>query len=83
MELAQPVRAAPGGCPTPWRPDFCAEALEEALTKGQPEVFNTDQGSQFTSLEFTQVLQEHGVKIHGREPGGTRTTSSWSACGGR
>ena len=42
---------------------FCAEALEEALGKGQPEVFNTDQGSQFTSLEFTQVLQEHGVKI--------------------
>ena len=42
---------------------FCAEALEEALTKGRPEVFNTDQGSQFTSLEFTQVLQEHGVKI--------------------
>ena len=42
---------------------FCAEALEEALTKGRPEVFNTDQGSQFTSLEFTQVLQEHGVRI--------------------
>ena len=42
---------------------LCAEALEEALGKGQPEVFNTDQGSQFTSLEFTQVLQEHGVKI--------------------
>ena len=34
-----------------------------ALTRGKPEVFNTDQGSQFTSLEFTQVLQEHGVKI--------------------
>ena len=42
---------------------LCAEALEEALTKGQPEVFNTDQGSQFTSLEFTQVLQERGVRI--------------------
>ena len=42
---------------------FCAEALEEALGKGRPEVFNTDQGSQFTSLEFTQVLQEQGVKI--------------------
>ena len=42
---------------------FCAEALEEALGKGQPEVFNTDQGSQFTSLEFTQVLQDRGVKI--------------------
>ena len=42
---------------------FCAEALEEALAKGQPEVFNTDQGSQFTSLEFTQVLQDRGVRI--------------------
>ena len=42
---------------------FCAEALEEALARGKPEVFNTDQGSQFTSLEFTQVLREHGVKI--------------------
>ena len=42
---------------------FCAEALEEALGKGRPEVFNTDQGSQFSSLEFTQILQEHEVKI--------------------
>ncbi len=42
---------------------FCAAALEEALAKGQPEVFNTDQGSQFTSLEFTQVLQDRGVRI--------------------
>ena len=42
---------------------FCAEALEEALSQGQPEVFNTDQGSQFTSLEFTQVLQDRGVRI--------------------
>ena len=42
---------------------FCAEALEEALTRGQPEVFNTDQGSQFTSPEFTQVLQDRGVRI--------------------
>ena len=42
---------------------FCAEALEEALGRGQPEVFNTDQGSQFTSWEFTQVLQDRGVRI--------------------
>ncbi|MFQ5804802.1 MAG: IS3 family transposase [Candidatus Methylomirabilales bacterium] len=43
---------------------FCVEALEEALQRfGPPEVFNTDQGSQFTSLEFTQVLKEAGVKI--------------------
>ena len=43
--------------------DFCVDALKEALEQGQPEVFNTDQGSQFTSLEFTHVLQEQGVKI--------------------
>ena len=42
---------------------FCAEALVEALVRGGPEVFNTDQGSQFTSREFTQVLQDRGVKI--------------------
>ena len=43
--------------------DFCVDALQEALVQGRPQVFNTDQGSQFTSGEFTQVLQEHGVKI--------------------
>ena len=43
--------------------DFCIEALQEALGQGQPEVFNTDQGSQFTSRGFIHVLQEHGVKI--------------------
>ena len=42
---------------------FCTEALEEALDQGQPEVFNTDQGSQFTSLEFTQALKDRGVRI--------------------
>ena len=43
--------------------DFCIEALQEALDQGQPEVFNTDQGSQFTSGGFIHVPQEHGVKI--------------------
>ena len=42
---------------------FCAVALTEALGCGRPEVFNTDQGSQFTSREFTQVLEDSGVKI--------------------
>ena len=42
---------------------FCAEALRDALNQGTPEVFNTDQGSQFTSREFTQILQDCGVKI--------------------
>jgi len=43
--------------------DFCVEALEEALTKGRPDIFNTDQGAQFTSEAFTGLLQQHGVRI--------------------
>ena len=43
---------------------FCVEALEEALARfGVPEIFNTDQGSQFTSTAFTGVLAEAGVRI--------------------
>ncbi len=44
--------------------DFCVEALEEALGKyGSPEIFNTDQGCQFTSELFTNVLKENNIKI--------------------
>ena len=44
--------------------EFCVEALEEALARhGRPEIFNTDQGCQFTSVAFTQVLKGAGVKI--------------------
>jgi putative transposase len=43
---------------------FCLEALQEALESfGTPEIFNSDQGSQFTSAAFTGVLLEHGVAI--------------------
>ena len=43
---------------------FCVEALEEALARrGKPDIFNTDQGSQFTSLDFTSVLTAAGVAI--------------------
>jgi putative transposase len=43
---------------------FCVEALKEAMSKyGKPEIFNTDQGSQFTSFEFTNTLKEAGIKI--------------------
>ncbi len=43
---------------------FCVEALDEALAKhGKPEILNTDQGSQFTSLDFTSVLTRAGVAI--------------------
>ena len=44
--------------------DFCVEALEDAIRiHGRPEIFNTDQGSQFTSNIFTGKLEEYGVKI--------------------
>lgn len=43
---------------------FCLEALEEAFARyGQPEIFNTDQGSQFTSAVFTEALAERGIAI--------------------
>jgi len=43
---------------------FCIEALEEALQRfGAPQIFNTDQGAQFTSEDFTGVLKDHGVEI--------------------
>jgi len=45
-------------------PDFCVEALEEALEHyGPPKIFNTDQGSQFTSEAFTGVLKASGITI--------------------
>jgi putative transposase len=44
--------------------DFCVEALEEALSRnGRPEIFNTDQGSQFTSDDFIGTLKDHGITI--------------------
>jgi putative transposase len=44
--------------------DFCIEALEEAMAKyGRPEIFNTDQGSQFTSPRFIEVLTGAGIKV--------------------
>ena len=45
-------------------PAFCTEAVEEAIARyGKPEIFNTDQGSQFTSNEFTGLLHGHGIRI--------------------
>ena len=70
--------------------DFCVEALEEALSSyGQPEIFNTDQGSQFTSDDFTGTLKRHAITISmdgkslpSRKRGAaTWTTFSSSGCG--
>jgi len=44
--------------------DFCVSALEDALAKyGKPDILNTDQGSQFTSFAFTNVLRDNGIRI--------------------
>jgi transposase InsO family protein len=52
------------GCRSRWRPTFCTEALEEALARhGKPDIFYTDQGSQFTSVSFTGMLLDRGVSI--------------------
>jgi putative transposase len=43
--------------------DFCIEALKEALQQGRPEIFNTDQGSQFTAQEFIALLESQGIQV--------------------
>lgn len=43
--------------------DFCIEALKEALSKGSPKIFNSDQGVQFTSQRFTGILISQGIQI--------------------
>lgn len=42
---------------------FCIDALEDALSIGTPEIFNTDQGSQFTSTRFTTILERNSIAI--------------------
>jgi putative transposase len=42
---------------------FCVDALQEALRKGRPDIFNTDQGAQFTSEVFIGLLEQHGIRI--------------------
>jgi len=43
--------------------DFCVSALENALQISRPEIFNSDQGSQFTSEDFVDVLKRNNIKI--------------------
>jgi transposase InsO family protein len=63
---------------------FCLSALEEALAHfGKPDIFNTDQGSQFTSASFTGTLAAAGVRISMTVAGAGWTTYSSSGCGAR
>lgn len=43
--------------------EFCVDALKDSLLQGKPEIFNTDQGSQFTSEDFVNGVQEAGVRV--------------------
>ena len=64
--------------------DFCIDAVQEAMQRyGTPEIFNTDQGSPFTSMDFTQLLKDNGIAISmdGRAAG--VTTYSSNGCGNR
>ena len=67
--------------------DFCVEALHDAFDRfGHPEIFNTDQGSQFTSEAFVSALTGAGIRVSGyRWMGGDAgwTTCSSNGCGGR
>jgi putative transposase len=62
---------------------FRLEALEAAMGGGRPEVFNTDQGLQFTARAFTGRLEEAGVAVSMDGRGGRWTTCSSSGSGGR
>jgi putative transposase len=60
---------------------FCLDALEEALRLGKPTIFNSDQGSQFTSLEFTGRLESEEIAISMDGKGRAWTTYLWSVYG--
>ena len=62
---------------------FCVDCFQEAVRRfGVPEIFNTDQGAQFTSYVFLDALKAHPLQISMDEPGdGPRTTSSSNGCG--
>ena len=59
---------------------FCIRALETALEIATPEIFNTDQGSQYTSAGFTKVLLDAKVRISMARAG--HSTTSWSNASG-
>jgi hypothetical protein len=52
-----------GNCPTSWKPTSVWAALDAAFRFGQPEIWNFDQGSQFTSADFLEPLKERGISI--------------------
>jgi putative transposase len=62
---------------------FCLSALDWALKKGKPEIFNSDQGAQFTSADFTGRLVKEGVRTAWMDVAALWTTSLSNGCGER
>ena len=62
---------------------FCLEALDHALGEARPEIFNSDQGAQFTSIDFTGRLAAAGIQMSMTDGDGRSTTSLSNGCGGR
>ena len=56
-------RYCPGESQIRWDADFCLEALESTLKLDKPDIFNTDQGPQFTCIDFTSRLEREGIQI--------------------
>ncbi len=54
---------SPGASPTPLDAAFCVAALEDALEHGKPDIFNTDQGAQFTSDDFTSRVEAADIRM--------------------
>jgi hypothetical protein len=76
------ARSWPGDCRIRWDANFCVAALEEAIgRRGKPGLFNTDQGSQFTSFAFTNTLGEatSAISMDGR---GRWMDNVFIGCGG-
>ena len=63
--------------------DFCVEALEEALLKGRPDIFNTDQGTQFTGKSLQGFWSNMASRSAWTGKGATTTTCSSSGYGGQ
>ena len=64
--------------------NFCADALKDAIDHyGCPDIFNTDQGSQFTSKDFTDILKDNGIKISMMAVAAFKITFSLNDYGGR
>ena len=61
--------------------EFCLAALDEAIEQGVPEIFNTDQGAQFTNRAYTERLFTRGIEISMDGRAEPSTTSSSNGCG--